>query len=66
MNKEHKTLLNLGVKSNENRNEYMRRYNSTIQCECGLFIKKLTYYTHINTPKHKLHLELLQLKSNTK
>ena len=64
MNTEHKTLLNLGVKSNEDRTEYMKRYNTKIKCECGCIVKKLTYYCHVKTDKHKLLLELIELKKS--
>ena len=60
MNRERQTLLNLGVKSNEDRKEYQKRYNTYITCDCGCKIKKLTYYSHIKKPKHILMLELQQ------
>ena len=50
--------LNLGINSNENRAEYQRRYNTYRTCECGSIIKKITYYNHIKTPRHKTIMEL--------
>ena len=66
MNTENKTLLNLGVKFTDNPTEYRRRYNTKIECECGGFVKKFTYHNHLKTNKHKLLLQLIELKSNIK
>ena len=57
------TKLNLGINSNENRAEYQRRYNTYRTCICGRVVKKLTYYNHLTTERHKLLMELLERKT---